>query len=79
MRFNPNTGEFETLQPSRNDGGSSNTESGVGLWGVPFLLIPLIGWIMYFVWRKNKPKKARQANICAIVGFILNVLLRLID
>lgn len=46
---------------------------GVG-WGMLAFLIPIAGWIMYFTWKDDTPKRASQANIIAWVGFILNLL-----
>ena len=37
-------------------------------------LFPLIGLILFIVWRKNKPSAARIAGIAAIIGFVLNII-----
>lgn len=49
---------------------TSADDSGSFLWVVPGLFIPLVGWILYFVWKDKKPKNAKMANIGAWVGFI---------
>lgn len=54
---------------------SDNQESiGIG-YGILAFLIPLSGWIMYFVWKDSHPKKASQANIVAWMGFALNLII----
>lgn len=46
---------------------------GVG-YGILAFLIPLTGWIMYFIWKDNSPNKASQANAIAWISFIINIL-----
>lgn len=43
-------------------------------WGILAFLIPLAGWIMYFVWRDETPKKARDAGLVGTISFVLNML-----
>ena len=51
----------------------SDESIGIG-WGILAFFIPIAGWIMYFVWKDDTPKRASQANTIAWVGFILNLL-----
>lgn len=43
-------------------------------WGILAFFIPLAGWIMYFIWKDDTPKRASQANTIAWIGFALNLL-----
>lgn len=53
---------------------SYNDDSlGIG-WGLLAFFIPLAGWIMYFVWKDETPKRANTAGIIGIVSFIINLL-----
>jgi uncharacterized protein YqgC (DUF456 family) len=36
--------------------------------------IPIVGLILFLVWRKEKPKKAKSAGIGAIIGFVLGII-----
>ena len=45
--------------------------------GILSFFLPLIGLILFFVWKKNKPGKAKSAGIGALIGFILTLLLGL--
>lgn len=51
-------------------------ELGVG-WGILSFVIPLIGWILYFVWKDETPHRASQAAIWAWVGFGVNLIVTL--
>lgn len=46
---------------------------GIG-WGILAFLIPIAGWIMYFVWKDDTPKRASQASTIAWIGVILNLI-----
>lgn len=43
-------------------------------WGILGCCIPLVGLILYLVWREERPKAAEAAGIGAIIGFILWVI-----
>jgi len=36
-----------------------------------FLFSPLVGAILFLVWHDNKPKKAKQSGIIAIIAFVI--------
>ena len=40
-------------------------------WGLLGCCIPLVGLILFLVWKDNKPKTAKAAGIGAIVGVVL--------
>lgn len=50
----------------------NNTSIGLAILS---LIIPLVGWIMYFVKYSTDPKSADVYGICGIVGFILNIII----
>lgn len=50
-------------------------EDNIGIgYGILAFLIPLAGWIMYFVWKDETPHRASQASTIAWIGFILNLI-----
>lgn len=51
----------------------SNESIGIG-WGILAFFIPIAGWIMYFVWKDDTPKRASQANTIAWIGFLFNLI-----
>ena len=52
---------------------TSMDEAGVGVILLS-AIIPLIGLVLYFNWKKNFPKKSKTIMIAAGVGFALNLL-----
>jgi hypothetical protein len=59
-------------------GGAPQDDGKVGLLGVIFFCIPLVGAIMYFVWKDEKPLKAKKACNLALIGFVLGLVLRIL-
>ncbi len=53
------------------------TDSGHIGWGILGFFFPIVGWILYFVWRNTKPQTARVAGIGGIIGFALNIIITL--
>lgn len=49
-------------------------DKGGFLWGLLGCCIPLVGLILFLVWKDNKPKTAKAAGIGAIVGVVVSVL-----
>ena len=50
-------------------------DDGSFLWAVVGFLVPLIGLILYFVWKDTKPNNAKMAGMGALVGAIANTIL----
>ncbi len=57
----------DSYHPAEDDAPSV----GFGILG---FLIPIVGLILYAVWRKDYPKKSRSAGIGAVVSFVLWVI-----
>ena len=53
-------------------------DSGSIGWGFLGCCIPLVGLILFLVWKDNKPRSAKAAGIGALIGVILIVLLNII-
>lgn len=51
-------------------------DSGSFLWGIPGFLVPIIGVILYFCWKKSRPNNASVALKGAAIGFIVNMVLQ---
>ena len=49
-----------------------NDKGGFG-WGLLGCCIPLVGLILFLVWKDNKPNTAKAAGIGAIVGVVIGV------
>lgn len=57
----------QTTQPQVVDNG------GIG-WGLLGCCIPIVGLVLFLVWKDTKPKTAKAAGIGALVAVILTVL-----
>ena len=45
-------------------------------WGVLCLILPpIVGFVLYFVWREKFPKRAKTCLWCAIVSVVLYIIL----
>lgn len=55
-----------------NNTNVSNDKGGF-LWGALGCCIPIVGLILFLVWKDNKPKTAKAAGIGAIVGVVVCV------
>lgn len=47
-------------------------------WGVLGCCIPIVGLILFLVWKDTKPKSAKSAGIGAIVGVVSTVVLYIV-
>ena len=54
---------------------SNDVDNGGFLWSVLGFFVPVAGLILYLVWKKEKPKTAKNAGIGALISVILNVVL----
>lgn len=43
-------------------------------WSILSLLIPLVGFILYFIWKNSFSKKASQCLIWGSIGLVLNLI-----
>lgn len=52
-----------------------NTDSGSLGWGLLGCCIPIVGLILFLVWKDQKPKNAKMAGIGALISVIAGVLI----
>lgn len=50
-------------------------DRGGFLWGLLGCCIPVVGLVLFLVWRDEKPKTAKAAGIGALVSVILTILI----
>lgn len=53
-------------------------DNGGFLWGLLGCCIPLVGLILFLVWKDSKPQTAKTAGIGALVGVIVVVVFYII-
>ncbi len=64
-------------QPNGGQPVAAPVDSGHIGWGVLGFFFPIVGWILYFVWKNTKPQTAKVAGIGGLIGFALNIVLTL--
>lgn len=69
----PNCGVAQTIV--NNAVPQAQEDSGSIGWGVLGFFIPIVGLILFLVWKDTKPKCAKNAGIGALVGFITGIVL----
>ena len=50
------------------------TDNGGFLWGLLGCCIPIVGLVLFLVWKDTKPKTSKATGIGALVGVILMIL-----
>ena len=55
------------------------SDNGSAGWGVLGFFFPLVGLILYLIWRDDKPKNAKSAGKGALIGVIVSVLLSIVS
>lgn len=73
---NPNGWQPQQPQypPTQNSSTNNDDNSSPIGWCILSFLIPLVGWILYFSWRRTKPRKASAVCTWAWIGFVLNII-----
>ena len=56
-----------------------NVDNGSWGWFVLGLFIPIVGLILYLVWKDEKPLSAKRAGLGALVGGIITVVLVILE
>ena len=49
-------------------------DSGSAGWGVLGFFIPLVGLILFLIWRDTKPRSSKKAGIGALIGGIVQII-----
>ena len=66
-----------TAQKDLNTSASVEDNGGFG-WGLLGCCIPLVGLILFLVWKDTKPKTSKSAGIGALVGVIICIVFYII-
>ncbi|MEY8236582.1 hypothetical protein AALA36_12785 [Lachnospiraceae bacterium 66-29] len=56
----------------------NNNDNGGFLWGLLGCCIPVVGLILFLVWKDQKPRTAKAAGIGALISVILSVIVYVI-
>lgn len=67
-----------TAVAQENTPAPANDDKGGFLWGALGCCIPIVGLILFLIWRTDKPKTAKSAGIGAIVGVVATILIYIV-
>ena len=56
----------------------NSNDNGGFLWGLLGCCIPVVGLVLFLVWKDQKPKTAKAAGIGALVSVIISVVFYII-
>lgn len=70
----PNQNQYQYQNQNPYNSQPPVTDSGSIGWGVLGFCIPIVGLILFLVWKDQKPRTAKVAGIGALVGVIIGVL-----
>ena len=62
---------FDGPNVNNNVSNSNNDDSGSALWSLLGCCIPIVGLVLFLVWKDTKPLTAKKAGIGAIIGVAL--------
>lgn len=74
----PHCGAMTKNSEPENNANSVKDENGKVGWGILSFFFPIVGLILFCVWRKDRPKTAKVCGITALVSFILAIILEVI-
>lgn len=70
----PNCGfQQSNIQRNQPQNYSNQVDNGGFGWGFLGFCIPMVGLILYLVWKTEKPITAKAAGIGALIGFGLSI------
>lgn len=70
-----NTGPGGFVTPTQPNTTDPSLSAGLAI--VSFLF-PIVGWILWAVWHKETPRRARTASFCGWGGFAVGIILRIL-
>lgn len=49
-----------------------NEENSVFGWGILSFFVPIVGLILFIIWKNDRPKASKTVGICALIGVIIS-------
>jgi uncharacterized protein (DUF983 family) len=66
------------FQPQLNQNSSFANDDGGFLWGLLGFCVPIVGLVLWLIWRTERPVTAKAAGMGALVSVILNIVFSII-
>lgn len=67
--------KVERVTDSSKADADSGSKAG---WGILSFIIPLVGLILFLMWKNERPQTAKVCGICALVSFIASIVIGII-
>ena len=58
---------------------NKKTQTQVVCGGIASFIFPIVGLILFLIWRTNRPNDAKVVGIAGLCGFVINVLYQIIN
>ncbi len=52
---------------------SSSSDTGSAMWTFLGFFVPIIGLVLYLIWKDTRPNDAKNAGKGALIGFIVSI------
>ena len=78
VAFCPNCGTAQNAAPIQTPAAPAPVDKGGFWWGALGCCIPIVGLILFLVWKDTKPKTAKSAGKGALISVILAVIIYVI-
>ena len=73
-----NIASYHNDKSPNNYNADYNSDSGSIGWGILGFFVPLVGLILYLVWKDEKPKSAKMAGKGALISFMIYIVMLVI-
>lgn len=58
---------------------ASNLDNGSKIgWGILSFMFPLVGLILFIMWKTERPKTAKVCGICALISFLGGIVISIV-
>ena len=71
--FCSNCGTAQNAAPVQNTNAPAPVDNGGFWWGALGCCVPIVGLILFLVWKDTKPKTAKSAGKGALISVIISV------
>lgn len=69
----------DTVNGEKDSIKENTSDNGGFVWGLLGFFIPLVGLILYLVWKNEKPKTAKAVGLGALISFIINIVFLIVS
>lgn len=64
---------------SKSSSNGGGVDDGNFVWGLIGFLVPIVGAVLYFMWKEQKPKNAKKAGMGALISVGINFVVSILS